>query len=243
MFRVFGSKKRKNPNVEWRVHHVQMTGSPEERNDLLKDLEPQVLKIASKISKRLITKQDDEYAIALEGLNEAINKYDKSHQSAFMSFAYLVIHGRLVDYFRQQKRHANHVPLTTSNSQEEESTHPGIIAHSYENFRKDELTQMRKLEITIFAQTLKKYGITMNELVKKSPKHRDTRKNLFQIAKKLASNRKLLQDFLARKRLKKKHVDELGLHRRTLSRHRTYLTALTILFVEDLPLIREYLDL
>ena len=243
MFRVFGSKKKKNPNVEWRVHHVQMTGSPEERNDLLKDLEPQVLKIASKISKRLITKQDDEYAIALEGLNEAITKYDKKHQSAFMSFAYLVIHGRLVDYFRQQKRHANQVSLNTSNSQEEEVHHPGIIAHSYENFRKEELNQMRKLEITIFVKALEKYGITMDELIKKSPKHRDTRKNLYQIAKKLASNKKLLQDFLARKRLKKQLVDELGLHRRTLSRHRTYLTALAILFQEDLPLIREYLDL
>ena len=243
MFRVFGSKKKKNPNVEWRVHHVQMTGSPEERNELLKDLEPQVLKIASKISKRLITKQDDEYAIALEGLDEAITKYDQKHQSAFMSFAYLVIHGRLVDYFRQQKRHANQVSLNSSNQQEEETHHPGIIAHSYENFRKDELNQMRKLEITIFAQALEKHGITMDELIKKSPKHRDTRKNLFQIAKKLASNRKLLQDFLARKRLKKQLVDELGLHRRTLSRHRTYLTALAILFQEDLPLIREYLEL
>lgn len=243
MFRVFGSRKRNNPNVEWRVHHVQMTGSPEERNELLKDLEPQVLKIASKISKRLITKQDDEYAIALEGLDEAITKYDESQKSAFMSFAYLVIHGRLVDYFRQQKRHANQVSLYHSNSQEEESNHPGIIAHSYENFQRDELAQMRKLEITIFAQALKKYGITMDELIKKSPKHRDTRKNLFQIAKKLASNKQLLQDFLARKRLKKQLIDGLGLHRRTLSRHRIYLTALAILFVEDLPLIREYLDL
>src|SRR5690606_28543297 len=175
MFRVFGSRKRKNPNVEWRVHHVQMTGSPEERNDLLKDLEPQVLKIASKISKRLITKHDDEYAIALEGLDEAITKFDIKHQSAFMSFAYLVIHGRLVDYFRQQKRHANQVSLSSnSDAQEEEANHPGIIAPSYENFRKDELNQMRKLEITIFVQALEKYGITMNELIKKSPKHRDT---------------------------------------------------------------------
>lgn len=243
MFRVFGSKKRKNPDVEWRVEQVQMTGSPEERNDLLQDLEPQVLKIASKISKRLITKHDDEYAVALEGLNEAITKYNPNQKSAFMSFAYLVIHGRLVDYFRQQKKHANQVSLSNSYSPEDESHHPGVIARSFENFREEELAQMRQLEISIFTQALEKHGITMNELIKKSPKHRDTRENLFQVAKTLISDKSLLRDFYARKRLKKEVVDQLGLHRRTLSRHRVYLTALTILYVEDLPLMREYLKL
>ena len=243
MFRVFGSKTQKNPDIEWRVKQVQMTGSPEERNDLLRDLEPQVLKIASKISKRLITKQDDEFAVAYEGLNEAITKYDPQHQSAFMSFAYLVIHGRLVDYFRRQKKHANQVSLSSSNANEEESHHPGVIARSCENFQEEELTKMRQLEISIFTQILGKHGITLNELVKKSPKHRDTRENLFQVAKILISNKSLLQDFYGRKRLKKQTINELGLHRRTLSRHRIYLTALTILFIEDLPLMREYLDL
>jgi RNA polymerase sigma factor len=243
MFRVFGSKKRKNPDVEWRVQQVQMTGSPEQRNDLLQDLEPQVLKIASKISRRLITKHDDEYIVALGGLDEAISKYDEHQQSSFMSFAYMVIHGRLVDYFRKQKKHMNQVPLTNSFADEEELDHPGVIAQATENFREAELAKMRQLEITIFSKTLAEHGITMHDLIAKSPKHRDTRENLLQIAQALVSHRSLLQDFYARKRLKKHIIEGLGLQRRTLSRHRIYLTALTILFMQDLPLMREYLDL
>lgn len=243
MFRVFGRKKSKNPDLEWRVKQVQMTGSPEEREDLLRELEPQAFRIASKISKRLITKHDDEFAITLEALNEAINKYDPEHQSAFMSFAYLVIHGRLVDYFRQQKKHTNQVPLTSSDSYEEETHHPGVISRSQEQFNEDELAQMRRLEIAWFRQLLAQYDITFSDLAKKAPKHRDTRQNLFQVAKTLITNRQLLQRFYAKKRLDKKVLEELGLHRRTLSRHRTYLIALTIVLVEDLPYIREYLDL
>ena len=53
----------------------------------------------------------------------------------------------------------------------------------------------------------------MNELIKKSPKHRDTRKNLFQIAKKLASNKKIITGFSSSKETKKETIDELGLHR------------------------------
>lgn len=243
MFRVFGSKHIKKPNLEWRVKQVQMTGSLDQREDLLRELEPQILRIASKISKRLITKHDDEYAITFEAFNEAISKFDPQHQSAFMSFAYMVIHGRLVDYFRQQQKHTNQVSLTPSDTDEEESNHPGIISRSFETYEAEELARMRRLEIALFSQMLAKHNINFSELVKKSPKHRDTRDNLFQVAKNLIAHEPLLQLFYEKKRLDKQIMEKAGIHRRTLSRHRTYLIALTIVLMEDLPLIRDYLDL
>ncbi|SHF30814.1 RNA polymerase sigma factor [Seinonella peptonophila] len=243
MFRVFGSKQTKKPELEWRVKQVQMTGSPEERDILLRELESQAVRIASKISKRAITKQDDEYAIALEAIDEAITKYDPDQKSAFMSFAYLVIHGRLVDYFRQQKKHTNQVSLHSTDPNEEESGHPGVVSRSFEVYEEEELARMRRMEIALLSQLLAQHGIAFSDLVNKSPKHRDTRSNLFQVAIKLVSKSSLLQGFYNRERLDKKVMDELGIQRRTLSRHRTYLIALTLILVEDLPLIRDYLDL
>lgn len=230
-------------DLEWRVLRAQGTDSPEQRNELLRELEPDVRRIASRVCKRVITRQDDEYMIAYRALDEAIKDYSPNYKASFLSFAYKVIQRRLVDYFRQEQKHQCHVPVDGPNTREGESIHPDIVALSFEKHRKEELAQMRRVEIEILTQTLLSHGITMNELARKSPKHRDTRENLFQVAKVIVSDEKLLQQFYRQKKPDKELAKRLGLHRRTLSRHRTYLIALTVLVVEELTLIREYVGL
>ena len=230
-------------DLETRVLQVQETHSPDKRDDLLRELEPHVRRIASRVCRRVITKQDDEYMIAYKALDEAISGYSSGFQATFMSFAYKVIHRRLVDYFRQEAKHQKTVPLLTSGPNEEEIQNQEVVAKAFESYRDEELSKMRRLEIEIFKKALAKQGITLDELVKKSPKHRDTRENLFHVAKKLVSEKQLLHKFLHQKKLDKEIASYLGMHRRTLNRHRKYLTALTIVMTEDLALVRSYLGL
>jgi RNA polymerase sigma factor len=230
-------------DLETRVLQVQETHSPEQRDDLLRELEPHVRRIASRICRRVVTPHDDEYMIAYRAIDEAIAGYNPEHRATFLSFAYKVIQRRLVDYFRQEARHQRSVPLTAPGAREEETNHQELVAISFEKHKKEETDRMRRLEIEIFVRSLEKHGITMDELARKSPKHRDTRENLLQVAKMLVSEKKLLQKFLSQKKTDKELAKALGMHRRTLNRHRNYLIALTIVVVEDLTLLRSYIGL
>ncbi|MGA9173012.1 MAG: sigma-70 family RNA polymerase sigma factor, partial [Thermoactinomyces sp.] len=180
-------------DLETRVLQVQETHSPEQRDDLLRELEPHVRRIASRICRRVVTPHDDEYMIAYRAIDEAIAGYNPEHRATFLSFAYKVIQRRLVDYFRQEARHQRSVPLTAPGAREEETNHQELVAISFEKHKKEETDRMRRLEIEIFVRSLEKHGITMDELARKSPKHRDTRENLLQVAKMLVSEKKLLQ--------------------------------------------------
>ncbi|MBA4494912.1 RNA polymerase sigma-I factor [Paenactinomyces guangxiensis] len=230
-------------DLEMRVLQVQGTDSPEQRDELLRELEPHVRRIASRVCKRVITQQDDEYSIAYKALNEAIEDFSPHHKASFLSFAYRVVQRRLVDYFRQEQKHQRVVPIVGPGSRGEEASHREIIELSFEKHKKEEETRMRRSEIESFTLALEKHGITLNDLVKKSPKHRDTRENLFKIAKILVSDENLLNQFYRQKKPDKHIAKKLGMHRRTLSRHRTYLIALTVLAVEDLTLMRGYVGL
>ncbi|WP_164491797.1 sigma-70 family RNA polymerase sigma factor [Staphylospora marina] len=228
---------------EARVLAVQKSGSPEERDALLRDLEPEVRRIASKVCKRVISPQDDEYAVAYRGMNEAIDRFSKDHGVSFRSFAEKVLRGRLVDYFRQEQKHHRLVPWHSPHSENEDMTRPEIVEMSFETHRKQEETAMCRHEIQVFVERLAQYGISLEELVKKKPKHRDTRENLLNAARFLVSDRTLLSRFYTQKKPDKEVAEALGMHRRTLSRHRSYLIALTIVVIEDLTMIRGYIGL
>lgn len=237
---------RGTTDLEARVLQVQTAHSPEQRDDLLRELEPHVRRIASRVCRRVITQQDDEYMIAYRALDEALEKYKPDFNASFLSFAYKVIQRRLVDFFRQEVKHQRVLPISATGVRDDENNNnndQNLVAVSIERHKDEELDHMRRLEIEIFIDALGKFGITLNDLAKKKPKHRDTRENLFRIAKQLVADEKLLHTFYTQKRPDKETAKALGMHRRTLSRHRNYLIALTIVVVEDLGLLRSYIGL
>ena len=61
-----------------------------------------IMKTASKVSKRYISKEDDEFQIALLGFSEAVQEYEMDKGS--FSYAELVMRRRLIDYFRSQTK-------------------------------------------------------------------------------------------------------------------------------------------
>ncbi|WP_170105431.1 RNA polymerase sigma-I factor [Desmospora activa] len=229
--------------LEERVLTAQADESSGQREALLGEYQSYIIRIASRICKRSITLQDDEYTIALAGFNEAITQYRRSEPSSFLTFAYMVIQRRLTDYYRREQKHQNQVPLIPPDARENESVHKEVVAESFEQFRERELAEIRRSEIEQFTQALARFGIKLTDLVKASPKHRDTRENMLSIALEIAANQQWMEEFLHQKKIKKSFAEQIGCHRRTLKRHRIYLTALVLVLVEDLPLMRDYLGL
>ncbi|TCP62482.1 sigma-70 family RNA polymerase sigma factor [Baia soyae] len=243
MFRVFKENVINQPDFEKRVEEIQSTDSPMQRDQLLRELEPHVARMASRVCQRVITKHDDEYMIAYSAMDEAIERFQTIEEGSFLAFAFVVIRGRLIDYYRHEKKHQNQIPLEVPGyaDSESEMLHPELNHHSVEQYQAMGQAEQFRNDIAFFTSALEVHGITLEEVVKKCPKHRDTRESMFEIAKTIVSKPTYLQSFYQLAKLDKELMNELGFHRRTLTRHRVYLIALTIILSEDVPYMKSYL--
>ncbi|MCS1351913.1 RNA polymerase sigma-I factor [Mechercharimyces sp. CAU 1602] len=226
--------------IESAVIEAQTKDSPYLREELLRLNKSYILRVASRICSRSITQTDDEYSIALTGFDEAITNYTRDQNSSFQTFSYMVIRRRLIDYYRSEQKHRQQVHFTEGHM-EDDGDPKEIAKQSMQNFQKEEESFMRRLEIEQYSEQLSRYGIAMKDLVKISPKHRDTRATLFQYAERIVKDKRYLKVLLEKKRPAKELAPFLDCHRRTISRHRKYLVALTIILTEDLPMMRDYL--
>ncbi len=100
----------------------------------------------------------DEYSIGLMAFDEAIDKYN-ADKGSFVGFASLMIRNRVIDFMRKEWHYNQDVDLDEQ-----------VLLN--ESTRVDEdLT----LEIRSFKERLMEFGITMEDLADKGPKHKKTR--------------------------------------------------------------------
>jgi len=202
------------------------------REKIFHEYRPQIKSIASSICKRNLSwDNDDELSISLIAFNEAIDTYDKSKGMKFISYARMLIHNRLVDYFRSESRF-QHPSLDVVG--EEEQVNEYEKQQAFNEHRKKQENESLSLTMEIFDLTLLEYGISLDDLVKKSPKHRDTRHRLMKVAQSIVNEPILLSKLKQSKRLPIKELKiYTGLSRRVLEKGRKYIIALTLILSDD----------
>lgn len=190
-----------------------------------------ITKVSSKICNRYLTwDNDDELSIALIAFNEAIDHYNPGEGVVFHSFARRVIHNRLVDYFRKESKH-RHIPLLTEDDDEEFSTYD--VEYSYNQYQEKQQQENFEEVVDRYISELANYGVTLDDLVKVSPKHRDSKETLMTVARLLSSEVLLMEYLTKQKMLPIKELELLtGVKRKVLERGRKYLIALTIILSE-----------
>lgn len=72
---------------------------------LIYDYIPFIKSEASKAVGRIVNEGSDELSIAMIGFHEAVETYSKL-KGSFLSYAAVVMHRKLIDYYRKEKRHA-----------------------------------------------------------------------------------------------------------------------------------------
>ena len=202
------------------------------REELIRSHKAFIAKVSSKICNRYLTwDNDDELSIALLAFNEAIDNFDPNGGASFYSFVQTVIRRRLIDYFRKEGKH-QHLSLSPMNLDDEELSRYDLDT-SQEQYQEDENKAVFADIVENYIQVLCDYKVTLDDLVKISPKHIDSKQTLLRASFALSNNPDLMAHLKTHKLLPIKELELLtGIKRKVLEKGRKYLIALALILSE-----------
>lgn len=213
---------------------------PDKMDDFLLKLEPYILKCACATTKRYVSRSDDEWAISIEALYQAVQQYsyDKGN---FLGFARMMIQRRLIDYFRVQSKHRGEIsvsPSAFSGEAEEEEIASVKVPISSADLRDNVL----KDEIEAANAQFASYGFSFYDLIHCSPKSKKTKAACYAAVRYVAENPILANEMQRMKILPLKIIEEnTGIPRKILERHRKYIIAAIEIVIGDYPGLSEYI--
>lgn len=207
------------------------------RDRFLSESMPFIMKSLYKILKRHIDiKNDEEFSIGLSAFNEAIDRYDLERKGDFYRYSYIMINHRIIDYLRSIKRNDKTIPF--SSIEDKECFEQRYLSSNIQN--QYEIIEIKE-EILILKQNLMEFGITWDDLIGNSPKHRDTRSLCIRIAKEILENQDLYTKFINTKRIPRSElVKRLKVHRRTIENHRIYIIAICLILRSNQDGLKEF---
>ena len=213
---------------------------PDKMDDFLLKLEPYILKCACATTKRYVSRSDDEWAISIEALYQAVQQYsyDKGN---FLGFARMMIQRRLIDYFRVQSKHRGEIsvsPSAFSGEAEEEEIASVKVPISSADLRDNVL----KDEIEAANAQFASYGFSFYDLIHCSPKSKKTKAACYAAVRYVAENPILANEMQRMKILPLKIIEEnTRIPRKILERHRKYIIAAIEIVIGDYPGLSEYI--
>src|SRR5690554_4981239 len=149
LFKRFLGKPRHDQSsadsLEEQVLNVQ-DGDLALRNQIITDYQPFIAKVTSQFCRRYIDpSRDDEYSVALDGFNEAMNKFSAESGRSFLSFSETVIRRRLIDYIRKEKKFQQQIPLSSFEVQDEEEqiTNPVEVHQAVQHYTHERVVEDR----------------------------------------------------------------------------------------------------
>ena len=195
------------------------------REFLLRTYQPYIIKITSRACHKFVSEgTDEEISVALMAFNEAIDSFRPGQGSRFLSFARLVVERRLTDYFRRTKTKLQEIPFSGFGHGEQDELSLLEKKSAEQVYADTEAKRDRQEEITYFTELLLEFKISLDELVKISPKHAKARKRAMQAALAIMNNDRWLHFFQKYKELPLKELDgQLPVSRKTLERQRKYI--------------------
>ena len=214
-------------------------GNKQMRDAFIARHKPFIMKVASMCTGRKIWEDDDEFGIGMEAFNEAINSYDLNKKSNFFTFCELVIKRRIIDFIRMNSKNSRVFPFSSMGDFNEfESKY--LVSDSHLNYENAEVEE----DIIVFKQKLAKYGITILELAKSSPKHKDSRSLCVEIAKVLAEDNELYGKLKKNRNIPRNELlKRVNVHRRTIENNRKFIIAVCLILRSNLEISKKFFSL
>jgi len=201
---------------------------------LISEFKPFIASIAQKrVGRYLHYGEDEELSVGLMAFKEAVDSF-KPGKGKFLSFLRMVISMRLIDYYRKRDREAS------IGIDGEEDAELAWDRKSIEQFQADGASEDLKAEVIGYSAALSKWGISLDDLVRVSPRREELKKLYQDIARRIAGNKGLLDSLMETGRLPIKEIGkEIEIHRKKLERGRIYIIAMVLAIRSGLS----YLDM
>lgn len=223
---------------------VEAASDQQKLNKLIQQNEFFILKCTSRVTRRYITKSDDEWSIALLAFMQAVKDYELD-KGSFYSFAELVIQRRLIDYSRKQGKFNSEIsvdPIIFDTEPDEDTTDVSLHLAVAEQVAQETNTSAIKLEIESANETLKYYGFSFFDLTECSPKSKKTKSACAKAISYLFKNQLLISDLQSSKQLPLKIIEKNAkVPRKILERHRKYIIAVVEILSGEYPHLADYL--
>ena len=214
------------------------------REELIQANEQTILRTASTVSRRYVSRSDDEWSVALCAFNRAIDRYDGG-KGDFLPFAQMLIRRELVDTWRQESKHAAELSVapevfdgTAEDEDDDKSVYLAVVRESVQ-------AAERSLHDEIVAANamLQEYGFRFFDLTECSPQQEKTRRECAVAIRGLLKDPPLLVKLLRQNH--KLPMTELyklsGVSRKTLDRYRKYIIMAALILSDDYPQLAAYL--
>jgi len=204
-------------------------------NSFIDEYKPFIAKTVSEHLNRYVEYGvDDELTIGMMAFLESVNKFEEGNN--FFSFSKRIIKFRLIDYYRKKSRTKEQV-VTDDHITDLSS----LI--SLNNYFESMTNELRKYEIEDFIQKLLAYDISLETLVKKTPKSKKLKGQYMDIAKKVSENSELVDKVNNLKTLPIKEILEFSsLNRKKIERGRIYILSMIVIYIGDFNYIRDYIS-
>ena len=217
---------------------------PSVMEELIRKNELFIIKYASKVTNRYITRSDDEWSIALLAFSQAIEGYDLE-KGSFLAFSELVMKRRLIDYIRNQGKYSPEVsidPVLFDAEPEEEDENIGIKVAVNEQLSKPDSSDL-KLEISAANQVFLEYGFTFFDLTSCSPQAKKTKSACAKAVNYMLKHPLIINELRSSKLLPIKIIENnTKIPRKILERHRKYIIAAIELLSGGYPCLADYLS-
>jgi len=215
----------------------------EEIGRFVEEYKPFIASCAEKVAGRYLTfGSDDELSIAMMAFVEAIRSFDGS-KGNFFTFSRNVIKRRLIDYYRNEKRHSDVISLHAYTLDQEEE-YDLSSDEAIRIFSDRDIAEYRRIELQELGKELSDWGITYQDLARVSPRHKKTRQQCAELAGIILSRPDILQSIMVKKYLPVAELEKVSrLPRKFIERFRKYIIAIVVISIGDYHYIKDYIKL
>lgn len=206
------------------------------REQLIEASIPFIKRVVRQVTHTWFVEQEDEFSIALEAFNHAMNHYQVDGDVPFEPYARLLIRNRLFDWIRCQKQARQELTMSDCETDDGPSLVEQLADPKSESVQQDlEFADaMAQLE-----GKLQQFGLSLPKIALAFPKHQDSRLLCIRIARVLAADKAMCSQLHLTKR-----VPNAELTRRcqvpikTIEKNRSSIILLTLLMQSDLDTIK-----
>ncbi|MDD2533446.1 MAG: sigma-70 family RNA polymerase sigma factor [Eubacteriales bacterium] len=193
----------------------------------------------AQITHTFFVEQTDEFEIALESFNVALDHYKSDSTASFETFAYLVMRNRIFDWLRKQQKNARTISLSAQDPENGLALEEKIADPQSERVQQnlEFAEEMINLELH-----LQEFGLDLPNITHHFPKHQDCRCLCLRIARLIVSDTSFYQQLNQSHHLPGKALSlRSHIPVKTIEKNRASIIFLTLLMTGSFETIQGYL--